>query len=424
MTDSDRILTRLLELHPKRIDLSLGRIHRLLAALGHPEKQLPPVIHVAGTNGKGSVVAMLRAGLRGSGASAHIYTSPHLVKFHERIEVANQVISEASLRRLLTRCEIVNQDAPISFFEITTAAALLAFAETPADSCVLEVGLGGRLDATNVVAHPAVSCITRIGRDHHEFLGRTLPQIAAEKAGIMKAETPCVVGPQRPTVLRMLRKTAEATGTPLFCYGRDWDCKKSDKGIEYRDAQGQLALPSPGLFGDHQIENAGVAVAALRQFGTGDVIAAVCVADWPARLQRLHSGPLVSALPEQTEIWLDGGHNEDAAKVLSAAMKKRNIENPRSLYLLCGMLAVKNHAAFMKPFVELDAEILTVNLPPSHQGISASLLAQKAKQAGLRATAYNSLDDAYKNLVARTGNHRILICGSFYFAGEILKHHK
>ncbi|MFD1342731.1 bifunctional folylpolyglutamate synthase/dihydrofolate synthase, partial [Litorisediminicola beolgyonensis] len=291
---SDLILARMMALHPKVIDLTLDRVHRLLAALDHPERSLPPVIHVAGTNGKGSTLAMIRAGLEASGKTAHVYTSPHLVRFHERIRLAGELITEEALTALLDEAYAANGADPITYFEITTCAALLAFARTPADHTLLEVGLGGRLDATNVIDRPALTVITPVAMDHESFLGDTLEKIAFEKAGILKRGVPCVVGRQDERALAVIEARAAELGAPLLARGQHWHSWEERGRLVYQDETGLLDLPLPNLPGPHQIDNAGAALAALRHLGIGDEAceAAVTRAEWPARMQRLRRGPL------------------------------------------------------------------------------------------------------------------------------------
>ncbi|HVH03801.1 MAG TPA: folylpolyglutamate synthase/dihydrofolate synthase family protein, partial [Amaricoccus sp.] len=344
---SDRVLDRLTALHPKVIDLSLGRIERLLAALGHPERRLPSVVHVAGTNGKGSVVAMLRAGLEASGARVHVYTSPHLARFHERIRIAGALIDEDALVALLERCEAANAGAPITFFEITTAAAFLAMAETPADFALLEVGLGGRLDATNVVEAPRLSVVTPVSLDHQQYLGETLAEIAAEKAGILKPGVACLVGHQAPEALAAIEARAAAVGAPLAVANRDWQVWEEHGRMAFLDEAGLLDLPRPRLIGAHQVANAGIALAALRALRVDEAACAAAVtrAEWPARLQRLRHGPLVDAAGA-AELWLDGGHNPAAGEALAEALSRLP---PRRLHLVCGMLNTKDVEGFLRP---------------------------------------------------------------------------
>ncbi len=319
---SDHILNRLLELHPKIIDLSLDRMTRVLEILGNPQLRLPPVIHVAGTNGKGSCVAIVRSIMERAGLKVHCYTSPHLVKFHERIRLAGELISEPDLVDLLAECETANGTDPITFFEITTAAAFLAFSRTPADYLILEVGLGGRLDATNVVPKPVATCITTIGLDHQQYLGNTLGEIAAEKAGILKFAVPAVVGRMPTEAREAIEAVADTKGSPLHITDQDWQAYEQHGRMVFQDQTGLLDLPLPNLTGPHQVQNAGNAIAIIRTLNdlriSDDAIAlGVISAQWPARLQRLTQGRLTQGLPTGTELWLDGGHNPDAGVILS-----------------------------------------------------------------------------------------------------------
>ncbi len=320
-TAPDVVLDRLTALHPKVIDLVLDRVHRLLEALDHPEARLPPVVHIAGTNGKGSTLAMLRAGLEGAGDTTHAYTSPHLARFNERIRVAGELIADDDLARLLAECEVANGGAPITFFEITTCAAILAFARTPADWTLLEVGLGGRLDATNVIT-PALTVITPVSMDHESYLGDTLAKIAGEKAGILKRGVPCVVGPQQEEALDVIEARAARIGAPLHVHGQHWHVTEEAGRLVFQDEDGLMDLPLPRLIGAHQVANAGAAIAALRLLGRADgADAAMTDVEWPARLQRLRSGPLVKAAGT-AELWLDGGHNPAAGAALAEALTR------------------------------------------------------------------------------------------------------
>ncbi len=419
---SDAILARLLELHPKMIDLTLDRVWAILAALDHPERRLPPVIHVAGTNGKGSTVAMLRAGLEGAGKTVHAYTSPHLARFHERIRLAGRLIDEAALAALLEECEARNAGRPITFFEITTAAALLAFARTPADWLLLEVGLGGRLDATNVVETPALCVITPVSFDHQQYLGETLPEIAGEKAGILKPGVPCVVGPQRPEALAVIEARAEAVGAPLLVAGRDWRASAAGGRLRFEDDAGALDLPLPALPGAHQIENAGAALAGLRRlgFGEGASLAAVSRAEWPARLQRLTRGPLAEAAAAAgAELWLDGGHNESAGEAVAAHFRGLA---PAPLALVCGMLDTKDPVTFLRWFRGLAGAVETAPIPDSQSGLPPEALAEAARAAGLRAAPRASAAEAVAAAAEAAGaGGRVLICGSLYLAGAVLR---
>ena len=413
---SDVVLTRLMSLHPKVIDLVLDRVHRLLAVLDHPETRLPPVIHIAGTNGKGSTLAMIRAGLEGAGETCHVYTSPHLARFHERIRVAGELIGEGELIRLLEECEVANGTDPITYFEITTCAALLAFARAPADWTLLEVGLGGRLDATNVV-NPRLTVIAPVSMDHEAFLGDTLPKIAAEKAGIVKPGVPCIVGPQEEAALEVIEYRAARLNAPLLIHGQHWHVTEEDGRLVYQDETGLMDLPLPRLIGAHQVANAGMAVAALRALGRAEgAEAAMTRAEWPARLQRLKSGPLVRAAP--ADIWLDGGHNPAAGAALAEALGRLP---PRPLHLVCGMLNTKDVTGYMRPLAPLVDHLHAVSIPGEPNTLSAAETLTAARAAGMRASEAGSLDIAVERIAATAPDARILICGSLYLAGHVLR---
>ena len=417
---SDVILDRLMSLHPKVIDLSLSRMHRLLAALGNPQDDLPPVIHVAGTNGKGSTLAMIRAGLEGAGHRVHAYTSPHLVRFHERIRVAGRLIAEPDLSALLAECESANRGAPITYFEITTAAALLAFARTPADFCLLEVGLGGRLDATNVVARPALSVITPVALDHQQFLGERIEQIAAEKAGILKPGVPAVIGPQRALAREVIAERAAALGADLTVHGQDWQVWDERGRLIYQDLRGLLDLPLPVLAGPHQLDNAGTAIAALRALGLDEAAceAAVTRARWPARMQRLRQGPLVEAAP-RAELWLDGGHNPAAGEALARTVQALL---PRPLHLVCGMLRTKDVTGYLAPLAGVADSLHGVSIPNEVATLPADRTVAAAREAGFRhARPAADVASAVAAIAAETPRARILICGSLYLAGQVLR---
>jgi dihydrofolate synthase/folylpolyglutamate synthase len=422
---SDAILARLLALHPKLIDLSLDRMHGLLARLGHPERSLPPVIHVAGTNGKGSTQAMIRAGLESTGARVHAYTSPHLARFHERIRLAGTLIAEPDLAALLAECEAANGGAPVTFFEITTAAAFLAFARTPADWLLLEVGMGGRLDATNVVARPALCVITPVSFDHQQYLGDTLGLIAGEKAGILKPGVPCVVAPQEPEALAVIEARAADMSAPLIVSGRDWSAQEAHGRLIFEDAGGRLDLPRPVLLGPHQIENGGAAVAALRHLGFDEAAcaAALARAEWPARLQRLRHGPLAAmAADADVQLWLDGSHNEAAARVIARHFDEVARQSPAPLQLICGMLETKNTAAFFAHMARVAQGVQCVTIPEAAASLPAETLAATARAAGLPAEAAPDVTAALRRALAATGpGGRVLICGSLYLAGVILR---
>ncbi|MFQ8431842.1 bifunctional folylpolyglutamate synthase/dihydrofolate synthase [Amaricoccus sp. W119] len=416
---SDRVLERLMTLHPKIIDLTLGRIERLLAALGHPEHRLPPVIHVAGTNGKGSTLAMIRAGLEAEGKTVHVYTSPHLARFHERVRVTGELIGEDALIALLERCEAANGGEPITFFEITTAAALLAFAEMPADYTLLEVGLGGRLDATNVIARPAVTVITPVSIDHQQYLGDTLAEIAGEKAGILKSGVTGVIGPQEAQAIDAIELRAEAVGAPLAVANRDWQVWEERGRIAYLDERGLLDLPRPNLIGAHQVTNAGAALATLRRLGVSDAgcEAAVTRAEWPARLQRLRRGPLVD-IAGPCELWLDGGHNPAAGEALAEALRRLPA---RPLHLVTGMLNTKDVAGFLRPLAALATDLRGVGIPGEAATLSARETVAAARGVGMKAEPAADVAAAIAAIRADDSDARILICGSLYLAGRVLR---
>lgn len=419
-------LERLRLLHPKVIDLSLGRVERLLERLGSPERRLPPVVHVAGTNGKGSTVAFLRAMLEAAGHRVHVYTSPHLVRFNERIRIAGSLIGDEALAVLLEEVERANGDDPITFFEITTAAAFLAFAAEPADVTLLEVGLGGRLDATNVIADPAVCAISRISMDHMQFLGGTLPEIAWEKAGIIKAGRPTVAGAQGdPAAAPVFAARAAELGAPLYLHGRDWSVSATADGFRFADGARTLDLPRPGLPGAHQILNAGLAVACLPHMPVPVPDAAVAAGlrgvEWPARLQRLARGPLTDALPPGWDLWLDGGHNDSAGEVLAAQAAAWTADGT-PLDLIFGMLGSKVPLDFLAPLAPFVRRLRAVAIPGEEKTVPADEAAAIARQAGIaEAKPAANVAAALADLTARGPAGRVLICGSLYLAGTVLK---
>ena len=416
---SDVILARMMALHPKIIDLTLDRMWRLLSALGHPEDSLPPVIHIAGTNGKGSTQAMIRAGLEGMGKTVHAYTSPHLARFHERIRLAGDLIDEGHLTEVLDDCYAKNGGENITYFEITTAAALLAFARTDADYALLEVGLGGRLDATNVIETPELTIITPVSIDHEQFLGNTLAKIAAEKAGIIKRGVPCVVGPQPEEALDVIEATAARLGAPLIAYGQQWHVWEERGRLVYQDETGLLDLPLPTLLGAHQIQNAGAAIAALRYLGADEAAceAAMTGAEWPARMQRLRKGPLVEAAP-QVELWLDGGHNAAAGEALGKVLAGLP---QRPTHLICGMLNTKDIKGYLAPLAAQAESLTAVSIPGETNTLPASETAAAAEAVGLPASTAESVLAALTALAETAPNARVLICGSLYLAGRVLQ---
>ena len=429
MARSDAILNRLLSLHPKIIDLSLERMERILARLGNPERKLPPVIHVAGTNGKGSTVAYIKSILEQAGLKVHCYTSPHLVKFHERIYVAGATIAEEKLSALLEECEAANGQAPITFFEITTAAAFLAYARTPAEYLVLEVGLGGRLDATNVIPKPALSVITTIDYDHQQYLGNTLTAIAHEKAGILKSGVPAIIGAQPDEARAEIERVAEKVGSPVFIANQDWQAFEQHGRMVFQDENGLLDLSLPQLKGRHQVDNAGNAIAAIRllddaRVSESHIEQGLKSVIWPARMQRLGAGVLTNLIPKDAELWLDGGHNPSAGRVIARAFSDINDRHSRPLVLIWGMLNTKDAASFIEPFAGLAQRVVTITIPDEPNAVPADELAEIARSRNLSAETATSLTKALGQALLTTPAPRILICGSLYLAGHVLSVHE
>ena len=419
--NSDHILERMMALHPKVIDLTLDRMWRLLQKLGNPQNDLPPVIHIAGTNGKGSTQAMIRAGLEAAGKRVHAYTSPHLARFHERIRLAGTLIDEDHLSMILDECYEQNGGETITYFEITTAAAILAMARTPADYTLLEVGLGGRLDATNVIDNPLLSIITPISIDHEQFLGNTLAKIAGEKAGIIKKMCPVIVAPQPDEALDVIEQTANRNHAPLIAYAQHWQIDTERDGLIFHDDNGVVQLPRPNLPGAHQFENAGTAVAALRQLGFGNEVceAALTQAHWPARMQKLQSGPVIDIAPN-AEIWLDGGHNPAAGRALGHHLSQLP---KRPTYLLCGMLNTKDIAGYLSPMAAHVEKLVAVSIPGELNTLPAEDTAAAAQQAGILSETAVDVITAAGDIAKTDPDARILICGSLYLAGNILRSH-
>jgi dihydrofolate synthase/folylpolyglutamate synthase len=426
MAQSDTILSRLLELHPKLMDLELTRILSLLEKLGHPEERLPPVIHIGGTNGKGSALAYLKAMFEASGRRVHAYTSPHLVHFHERIVLAGEAITEAALAEALERCESANAGAPITYFEITTAAAFLAFSEVPADVLLLEVGLGGKFDATNVIAKPAATVLTPINLDHQHFLGDRIDIIAKEKAGILKPGVPAIIGPQVDEARDVLEAEAVRIGAPTFYYGQEWNTFEEHGRMVFQDQNGLLDLPLPGLIGRHQLANAGTAIATLRAVpdlfdDDAAIEQGVQSVTWPARMQRLSRGALIDRAGPGVEIWLDGGHNPHAAAALSQTFADMEERAPKPLYLILGMMQGKDPSAFLSEFKGLARHVSAVPID-GEATIAPAELYNAARELGLEADLAGDPLDALQQILARPQESpRILICGSLYLAGSVLK---
>jgi len=414
----DAVVARLHALHPRAIDLSLGRLEDLLEKLDHPERLLPPVIHVAGTNGKGSTCAFVRACAEAAGLRVHVFTSPHLVRFNERIRIAGELVDDSVLADTLTEVEHLNDGAPITVFEVITAVAFELFAKAPAELCVLEVGLGGRLDATNVIPPAAAGAITSISFDHRDWLGETLPAIAYEKAGIIKPGMAVATGRQPAEVFSVLQAAADTAGGQLLARGRDWSAERTVAGLRYEDAGGRIELPAPSLPGPHQIDNAGIALAALRASRLKVPVAALAYgighAEWPARLQRL-TGHLAKTLPETWELWLDGGHNAGAGEVLAAHLAGWA---DRKLHLVVGMKRSKDAAGFLAPLLPHATSLWAVAEPGQH-------LAQPVEDivaaSGGLARVGPTVAAALAALPRSGAPARVLICGSLYLAGEVLK---
>ena len=417
---SEAIIDRLHKLHPVLIDLSLGRMRACLDTLGNPERRLPPVIHVAGTNGKGSTSAFLRAIAEAAGLRVHVYTSPHLVRFHERIRLAGELVSEDALTAALEHVERVNAGAPITVFEVTTAVALHLFASVPADLLVLEVGLGGRFDATNVI-DPVATAITSISMDHMDFLGDTLEKIAFEKAGIIKPGVPCATGAQPPSVLGVLSTVATDQGAPLLARGGAWHVeRKADGGLRWQDARGAMDLPPPALAGPHQADNAGIAIATLRAWNPSWLTEAaiargLATAEWPARMQRL-TGRLAALLPPGWELWLDGGHNAGAGVVIGLHLRAAFADRP--VHLLVGMKGSKQAAEFLAPLIPAATSLRAIAEPGQHLAMPIEAI---IAASGGAAIAGGTVEQALAAIPKEGPPARVLICGSLYLAGEVLK---
>ncbi|MGB0630319.1 MAG: bifunctional folylpolyglutamate synthase/dihydrofolate synthase [Alphaproteobacteria bacterium] len=418
---TDAVLERLTALHPKLIDLGLGRTERLLAALGNPERSLPPVIHVAGTNGKGSTIAFMRAIARAAGLRVHVYTSPHLVRFNERIVLDGAAIGEDALLGILEECEAANGGGPVTFFEITTAAAFLAFSRTPADLLLLETGLGGRFDSTNVLASPAVTVITPVSMDHMSFLGDTIAKIAFEKAGILKPGVPGVIAPQTPEALQAIEARAREIDVDLSIAGIDWASGPVAGGMIFQDEEGEIHLPPPALAGAHQAINAGTAIAALRCWNAGfwgleEFSEGVSTASWPGRLQHLKTGALADTLPDGWQLWLDGGHNPSAgaalAETVSAWADGRTV-------LICAMQENKDAAGFLMPLAKAADRLIAIDLPGGTPGHPPDAIAAIARATGISSETAPSLEAALAGAADGPAG-RVLVCGSLYLAGEVL----
>jgi dihydrofolate synthase / folylpolyglutamate synthase len=430
MPSIDSIVTRLLALHPKLIDLSLDRMWRLLAAIGHPERNLPPVIHVAGTNGKGSTIAFMRAILEAAGLRVHVYTSPHLVRFNERFRLGRTgegvLVSDDELAAVFEECERANAGEPITVFEITTAAGLLLFARHPADVLLLEVGLGGRLDATNVVDEPLATVVTPVSFDHADYLGDSIAKIAAEKAGIFKRDIPAIVAAQPREALAVIERAAAHARAPIRIAGENWTATEERGRLVYQDDAGLLDLPAPRLPGRHQFENAGVAIATLRALPSFSlrpaVFEAVAKAEWPARMQRLSHGQLPGLLPAGSELWLDGGHNADGGRAVANALADLEERVSRPLVLIIGMLASKDAGAFLRNFSGLARRLIAVPIPDQQKCIPAAAIADLARAANVPAQVSSDIASALADAARLRLDPppRVMITGSLYLAGAVL----
>ena len=424
----DEILERLESLHPKIIDLKLDRVERLLKKLGNPERSLPPVIHVAGTNGKGSTIAMIKAGLQSSGLKAHSYTSPHLVRFNERIEVGGKRISEDALKEVLTECEYVNNSKPITFFEITTCAAFLAFSRQTADYTLLEVGLGGEFDATNVIKNPALSIITSISFDHKEYLGNSIREIATAKAGIIKKNIPTIISKQSPTVKRILEKKCVENNSEVIWASDGFSVSNSRKSITYKHCTRFIEFPFPNLIGKHQISNAMTAISALIQLDipVNYICSGLKKTYWPARLQKIEKGNLFNLITDynvKNDLWIDGGHNEDASIQLRESM---SFINKKNLHVIYGSLKNKDHISFLKNLIVIASSLCVVEIEQQTSSLSKTKAVVAAKEAGWKKIyTANNIPEAIKYICSKNdsydSNVSILICGSLYLAGEALK---
>jgi dihydrofolate synthase / folylpolyglutamate synthase len=432
MTSIASIVERLTTLHPKRIDLSLDRVQRLLLALGSPEKKLPAIIHVAGTNGKGSTVAFLRAILEASGLRVHTYTSPHLIRFNERFRLGapggGVLVSDDELAAILEECEQVNAGEPITVFELTTAAGFTLFARHAADVLLLEVGLGGRLDATNVIEKSSVSVITSITIDHTDLLGDTLEKIAAEKAGILKPNVPSIIAAQHYDALTIIEHQATRLRVPLKIANEDWSVTEERGRLVYQDEAGLLDLPAPKLYGRHQFDNAGLAIATLRTISEFKIPpsafeAGIINAEWPARMQLLTQGKLLRLVPPGSDLWLDGGHNADGGRIIAAALADIEERVSRPLVLIVGMLSTKDCEGFLRNFVGLTRHVITIPVPGAEKSVAAEELADRARQIGLPAISGGDLHEALSAVrkLDLKPPPRILITGSLYLAGDVLR---
>ena len=427
----DELIARLSALHPRQIYLSLDRMHGLLARLDHPERKLPPVIHVAGTNGKGSTIAYLRAILEAAGLRVHVFTSPYLVRINECYRLGRAgggtLVGDDELRATLAHCECANAGNPVTIFEAETAAAFCLFAQNPADVALLEVGLGGRLDSTNVIDAPLATVIAPVSMDHTEFLGNTLTSIAGEKAAIIKRNVPVICAEQFPEAMTVVEAQASRMRAPLHAAGQQWNVSVERGRLVYQDDRGLMDLAAPKLFGRHQFDNAGLAIATLRaqsafKIDPAAFEAGIVNAEWPARMQRLTSGKLVDQGPKGCEIWLDGGHNAEGGRVAAAALGDLEERVSRPLVVIAGMMANKDAEGFLANFAGLTRHIMAVQIPGRNSAMSPDRLADAARALGMRVEISASVEAALQTLsrLAYEVPPRVLITGSLYLAGHVL----
>ena len=425
----EKTIQRLELLHPKVIDLSLKRLEKLLIKLDNPEKKLPPIVHVAGTNGKGSTISILRSIQSAAGRSSHVYTSPHLVNLTERFLIADKEIKGSTLVKLLKQCEEINAESAITFFEIITAVGFLAFSKFEADLVLLEVGLGGRFDATNVINNPILSIITPISLDHQHYLGNTLPKIAIEKAGILKENKPAVIGKQYPEALEVIKLKAAETGSQLFIFDRDWSISETKDSIKFEADGDTRYFEKPSLRGTHQVHNSGIAIAAAHYMSklfpiqNSAIDKGLKTVKWSARLQKIKKGPLAEILPNQVELWLDGGHNHDASLAISETIYNWKRQDPSlTFHLIFGSLNNREIESLLVPFVGIIDLIQTVAIPKHQSTASPEDAANVALSLGFDAAPSNSLLSAIEAIISKSNGKRIiLVYGSLYLAGSILE---
>ena len=427
----DRLIDSLMAIHPKGFDLSLGRMLRLLQALGDPHKKIPPVIHVAGTNGKGSTIAYCRAILEAAGLGVHVHTSPHLVNWHERFRLAQsgggQLATDAVLADAIDRVAQANGGEPITVFEILSATMFVLFSEHPADYCLIEVGLGGRFDATNVIEQPAACVIAPVALDHQSYLGDTLDKIAFEKAGIIKPGAKIIIGEQQEAALEVIERKAQECKALVYVAGQDFDYHSQAGRFIYQDGDGLLDMPMPRLIGEHQLANASLAIATIRAIGipanNAQFETAMNTVSWPGRMERLKAGAIVDQLGSQWEIWVDGGHNPAAGLVVAQELNRQNKLNPLPTTMICGMLNTKEPTGYFQAFEGVVNNIITVPIQSSDAGIDALELAKIASETGLVAKASNSLNNVVAELKSsdKKSRQRVIFAGSLYLVGDVLR---